>query len=58
MYKNDKDDFFVCKEDYCEPVPKGFLEHTQNEETVYFEDLDEPIQEVIIDLLASILKNS
>lgn len=58
MHKKDKSDFLVCKEDYCEPIPEGYLEHAQKDETVYFENLDEPIQEIIIDLLASIIKNS
>ena len=48
MYKKEND-CFVCDNDY---------EHTLEDETFYFEDLDEPVQEIIIDLLVSIIKNS
>lgn len=34
------------------------LDKPSHDETCYFEDLDEPIQEIILDLLASIIKNS
>ena len=57
MYKKDNDDFFVCK-DYCEPLSEACIENAPKNETFYFEDLDNQIQEVIIDLLASIIKNS
>ena len=54
MYEDESDLFDRLFGTYSGPAP----EHTSKDETFYFEDLDEPIQEAIIELMVSIIKNS